>query len=184
MGSDKSKSSGSTFAATQSETSTESTISAPVLPSCLDVNEVQRLVAAAFDGDSVSKKRSAEATECDYSIGSGSSLYITAYAYSQNEVMSIGIYNTDRKYGGTSPAEVYSTALNALTDVSGQAPYDDSVEAHPEIGAGLVISGADGVLAGSGDYWYNFGFGGVKSNTAKYGPVITEIGKALADAPG
>jgi hypothetical protein len=110
---------------------------------------------------------------------SSASISIDRYEYAKPKDLEIGVLQTRRKYGGTTPAQVFNSVTIAQTDVNAASGSKSVVEAHPEIGGGAVIDGAaEFTLAGTGAYWYQGGISGVSGDPG-YVPALINLAKAI-----
>lgn len=101
--------------------------------------------------------------------------------YADNQIVSRGIYNTSRSFGGSSAAEVFESSYIAARDVGAAAGLEHPVQRHPDVGGGLVVEG-NGIsftLAGK-DHWYRGGFSGMGGDPI-YTEALVELATLIAE---
>lgn len=137
-----------------------------------------------------------ESTKCSYAFPEGSfppagrggtsyngtltpGLTFYQYEYADPSNLSMGVYNTRRQFGGSTPKEVIDSVYIAERDVGAASGRKVEVQLHPEIGGGVVATGGQGItVATTGAYWYKGGLSGI--NNPLYAPAMLEIAKAIS----
>lgn len=92
-----------------------------------------------------------------------------------------GVYDTTRRFGGSSATEVYETAYAAARDVGAAAGETHPPQQYPDIGSGLVLedSGISFTLAGSNEHWYRGGLSGLAGDPI-YTDAVVELATLIA----
>jgi hypothetical protein len=107
-------------------------------------------------------------------------LVLNAYLYSADQRFVSGVYNVEREYGGSTPEDVYASAVVMIRDVGAATDWPDGLREYPNVARGMVTDEwNEMVLAGNGDYWYEAAITGVTGDPA-YNDALVAVGQLLA----
>jgi len=106
---------------------------------------------------------------------------VAAYRYADNRQFRSGVYDVEREYGGSSPEEVYSSAVVMIRDVGAATGWEDGLGEYPDVAGGMVTDEWNElIVAGDKDYWYEVSITGVTGN-AEFNDALVGIGRLLAE---
>ncbi len=166
-----------------STTSTEAIPGAPLGNPCLlQPAFLEKALAPVLGAITVTPEhRTAESDDekCRYLIdGADAVIDLYSHRYRDGRELGQGVYNVDRRYGGYTPAEVYSSTVTAFQDVGEAAGDPGPVATYPNIAGGMVTDSNNAmVLAGTGNYWFTFDLSG-----GPYPAVINDAFVQIGDA--
>lgn len=167
-------------APTSADSAQNTTVARPA-PLCALSTEFVRTTVAPVVGDGPVTTESTQDDSCGYRLNGGSKLVIWTYTYASNRKFTIGVYNTDRPYGGSNAQQVYSSAKTAYRDIAAADPAKSGFRDYPSIGAGTVTNNMGAfILAGTKEYWFTGQFVDTVGDPS-FDELNVAIAKALAD---
>jgi len=106
---------------------------------------------------------------------------ISAYRYSDDSRFTSGVYNVEREYGGSTPEEVYASAVVMIRDVGAATDRGEGLRKYPEVAGGMVTNERyEVIVAGNKDYWYQAMITGVPGDAA-FNDALVGLGRLLAE---